>query len=547
MRIASVVMMLALSGCSPSDGPQSGSQTNWLLVCESSDECGGLECECGRCTLACDSDAECGGLPDASCVVASDEGAIALCGGRAPPQGLCLPRCSMDCAEGTSCVAGVCMPVGTSTARLTVETNTRYQTLVGFGASLSYAENPIVDHPEKAALYDLLFSDTGLDLLRMGNRYQSPEDAVVEPASEIVAAASERIGRRPVLLMTSASPPAPLKASGSRWCSGDLETCTLAPLPEGGFDYAAFGRYWRDSLEAYADADVLPDYISIQNNPDWVPPEDNPNEACHFLPEEGTSTATVDGKRIEIAYPGYREALSAVRTAIADLPVVPRLIAPEAARLGPFDEYVAVVDPSSVDALALHLYGEEATVDVAALEGIHEVATRLDRPVFQTEMQANGIQTAVLLHYALSTGVSAYLQNDIVFLSRDGAEVGLVLVTDEGFEPQGPYYALTHYARHTDPGWVRVDASSDSTDLLGSAWLSPDETSLVVVVVNPSSEDLEAEIVLEDSVRARLVQSEVMRTAFDGIERAVLLGQLSAAGIVGVPSHSIVTIALRED
>ena len=200
--------------------------------------------------------------------------------------------------------------------RVTIDTEARHQTLVGFGASLAYADDAIVAHPEKSALYDLLFAESGLDVLRLRNRHEGANGAALLPAREIVEAASERLGRTPLLFMTSGTPPAALKANRSRTCGGRPETCTLASLPGGGFDYAGFASHWRASLEAYADAGISPDYVSIQNNPNWVPPADRPNEACRFLPEEGTATVNVDGAAVEIAYPGYREALSAVRAAI---------------------------------------------------------------------------------------------------------------------------------------------------------------------------------------------------------------------------------------
>ena len=34
--------------------------------------------------------------------------------------------------------------------------------------------------------------------------------------------------------------------------------------------YPKYAEYWRASLVAYADREVVPDYISIQNEPDFV-------------------------------------------------------------------------------------------------------------------------------------------------------------------------------------------------------------------------------------------------------------------------------------
>jgi len=540
---------LVLSACSPSSGPQVGGQTNWLLACDSSDECGGLECVCGACNARCESALACAEFPDASCVAASDEGAIAHCGGQTPPSGLCLPSCEATCPEGTSCVAGICATADDPAVPVTIDATVRHQTLVGFGASLAYGENAIVAHPDKAALYNLLFEESGLDVLRLGNRYEDGSAEELPPPREIIAAASDRLGRRPLLFMTSGSPPAALKANANRFCAGNSETCTLVSLPGGGFDYEGFADHWRASLEAYAREGILPDYVSIQNNPNWLPPSDNPNEACHFLPEEGTQLVTIDGAQVEIRYPGYREALAAVQGAIADLAVVPRFGAPEANQLGAVNEYVSALDTSAFDALAIHFYYlDVAAVDDSTFMPVRELAAQIERPVFQTEMQADGMETAILIHHALTAaGASAYLQNDLVALTPQAAPISLVLLTANGFEPQGPYYALSQYAKNTDPGFIRVDATSGSTELLSSAWLSPEERALSVVLVNAGSEDLDAEIILPGELRLRFARSEVTRTVFDGSERAAALGDLPASGIVHIPSRSILTVALATE
>lgn len=548
-RLASWALALALLACSPAkNGPQTGSQTNWLLACDSAEDCGGLECLCGTCTAACESEAECGGLVGASCVAPSDEGSIALCGGRTAESSLCLPRCEESCTEGTSCLAGVCAPLATPAVHVEIDTAMRHQTLVGFGASLAYADDAIAAHPDKAALYDLLFEAAGLDALRLRNRYESAATPL-QASVEIVEAAAARLGRAPFVFMTSGTPPAALKANGSRTCAGDAENCTLLSLPSGGFDYAGFARYWRDALDAYESAGLVPDYVSIQNNPNWLPPLGPPNEACRFLPEEGVETQMVDGSPVDIAYPGYREALAAVRAAIADLPALPRIAAPEVSSVSTIATYAATLGASSLDAFALHLYGQDAAaVDVASLESARDLAEQLERPVFQTEMQAEGLETAVLMHHALTAaGAAVYMQNDLVALTPAMAGVALVLLTQDGLEPQGPYYALMHFAKRTDPGWVRVDANSDATELLSSAWLSPDERALTVVLVSSGTADVDVALVVPAALRTQLARSEVTRTVFDGVERSAQLGALSSEGVVRVPARSIVTIAFSAE
>ena len=551
MKLAAALVLaasLVLSACSPSDGPEVGGQTNWLKVCDSSDECGGLECLCGACTAACDDDAACTDLPGASCRAESHDSAVAFCSGRVPPGGLCLPSCEASCPEDTTCVAGTCVPIRLPTVAVDVDSAVRHQPLVGFGASLAYGEDAIVANRNKAALYDLVFGEAGLDVIRMGNRHEGGDSDELASATEIIEEASDRLGRRPMLFMTSGSPPAALKASGKRLCTGDAKTCTLASVPGGGFDYAGFARYWRSSLEAYANAGILPDYVSIQNNPNWLPPADNANDACHFLPEEGTQTVTSEGAPLELAYPGYREALAAVRAAMADLRVKPKLAAPEANALAAVDDYVTKLDASTFDAVAIHLYYlDAATVDASTFAPVLELADRLERPVFQTEMQAEGLDTAILVHHAFNwAGASAYLQNDLVSLKAANASIALVLLNADDLEPQGPYYALSHYAKSTDPGWFRVDATSASSGILSSAWVSPDDDAITVVLVNPRADDRDVELELAGDERARMKRTRVTRTVFDGIERAADLGELPASGVVRVPGHAIVTVALEQ-
>jgi glucuronoarabinoxylan endo-1,4-beta-xylanase len=393
-----------------------------------------------------------------------------------------------------------------------------------------------------------LFAESGLDVLRLRNRYLDPDEQGVLPGSEIVQAATARLGRTPFLFMSSGTPPPALKANGSRACAGDAATCTLASLPGGGFDYAGFASWWRSALEAYANAGVTPDYISIQNNPNWVPPAEMSLDGCRFLPGEGTTTVTVDGAPVVLSYPGYREALAEVRTAIADLPVIPRIGAPETG-IGGAGEFVTPLEASALDALAIHVYGlDPAAVDVALLEAAADLAEQRQLPLFQTEMQAPGLETAILVHHTLiSAGATVYLQNDLVSLSDEVAPVSLALLTSDAFEAQGPYYALSHYAKNTDPAWVRVDAASDSPSLLSSAWLSPDGSALTVVLVNAGAEELGAEVAVPAGLRSELARSEVTRTVFEGLERAAALGELSASGALRVPGRSIVTIALTSN
>lgn len=418
-----------------------------------------------------------------------------------------------------------------------------HQTLVGFGASLAYTEADITDHPERDQLLDAVFKDAGLDVLRLRNRYVDTTD--VASSGELIAAATARLGRAPGIFLTSWTPPASLKENAGLMCNGSPHTCTLAKDSQGGFDYPAFAQYWRASLEAYAKVGVRPDYIGLQNNPNWAPKTSEVFEACKFLPVEGSMTVTVGGRDIDVKYPGLAEAQAAVLEALADLEPRPKLLAPETSGSGNIVDYVTNLDLNEVAAFAHHLYGSDpAAMDPGNLASLSSLPAESRRPVFITEMEADGFKTALALHHAtVNEDAAVYLQNALLSAaSGPAANAQAVLGVDEtSFVAQEPYHALRHFAHSTDPGWVRVDASSTLNELLVSAWRAPASDALTVIVINSGSADATFQL---DLPAIGAASSEVTRTSFDGSERSATLGPLPAERVLKLPAHGVMTIAL---
>jgi O-glycosyl hydrolase len=552
--LAAVVVILgALAGqelgCSPSSGPQLGSQTNWLILCDVADECGGLSCLCGACTQTCNTGA-CDDLPGSVCVPQSDPGVVALCGGDTAPNALCLPRCDDGvCEGGTVCVSGVCVPGGDVTDEVVIDLGTRFQSLVGFGAGIGFTEDLIAEHPQAEELYDVLFAESGLDALRVRNRYEGSNDADLLILAGIVEAAQSRMGRMPALFLSESSPPPALKANGSRGCGGNADTCTIVQTDAGLFDYAGFANHWRTSLDAYAAAGLTFDYLGIQNHPNFVPPAEAPGEACRFLPQEGTEAVTVDGVEVMASLPGYVEAHTAVESALAGLANAPILTAPDTTGVGTFSEYVEPMNAATVGALSIHLYGMDPdAVDTARLEAIRSLSEELGVPVLQTELRAPLRDTAIHLHHVLtSAGGAAYLQNDLV--AKDDAEerFALVRLTDDAYELLPLYDVFAHYARYTDPGYVRVAADVAGDGVLASAWLAPDESALSIVLYNPTDAELHARVTMPPAVTDGLSQSTVVRSVFSGVERSAVLGALPEDGIVRLPPGAMATVAFQAE
>ena len=162
------------------------------------------------------------------------------------------------------------VPEPSGSGTVTIVPTERRQRLDGFGASVAWYLERIIGEPPEG-VYELLFPELGIDILRFRNRHERTKSTDRDLAweEEIVQRATEALGRRPKILLSSWSPPARLKASGRENCSGNTD-CTLAKQA-GRFVYPAFAAYWVQSLRRYTSLGIAPDYISIQNEPDFIP------------------------------------------------------------------------------------------------------------------------------------------------------------------------------------------------------------------------------------------------------------------------------------
>jgi len=434
-------------------------------------------------------------------------------------------------------------------ATVTIDLADRYQTLVGFGASLAFGEAEMTAHPRKDELFDVMFASSGFDVIRMGNRFEVGREELLSQTGEIVEAAGARMDPSPVLLMTVGSPPASFKENDSRLCSGNPDTCTLTRQDQGGFDYAGLAEFWHEALVQYGAVGVHPNYLSLQNNPDWVPSSSTQADACHFLPREGLETVMVDGESSSLSFPGYEEALGALEGSLSGLEAGPLLLGPETSSLDAALEFVPAFETSRLSALAVHLYGsDESELEASVLEEIASLASERGLPVFQTEMNAEGLATAVLLHRVLTeANAEMYLQNDFTSSASalEANASALIRLTDDGFILQAPYYALAHYAYATAPGYVRLGVSVKGAEALVSAWQSPSEEQLTLVALNRTTQAIRLRLD-SDALLAEFDSSEVWRTNLNGGESWANLGEFPSEGSLELPPTSIMTVSLKK-
>lgn len=78
--------------------------------------------------------------------------------------------------------------------------------MVGWGASLAYYEGWLTSHPKKAEIYDVIFKELSLDILRVRNAY-GYDNTMIAKVKEFNQAAQKSLGHPIDMLTTSWGPP----------------------------------------------------------------------------------------------------------------------------------------------------------------------------------------------------------------------------------------------------------------------------------------------------------------------------------------------------
>jgi len=451
------------------------------------------------------------------------------------------------------------------------------QKVVGFGAADAFYSGWLTAHPNKEQIYALLFGrdNLGASILRVQNVYgqtsTTPFDA---DTAEVVAKANRYRGSPITVLMSSWSPPANLKASGKVSCGGaSVEPgCTLAKV-NGAYNYAGFAQYWYDSLNAYAGLGVIPNYISLQNEPDFTP---NGYGGCRFDAFEQPSGN----------YAGFREALDAVYTRLQAMPNPPAIVGPEVIGLGygVIEGYLAMLSThqlGEMSAIVHHLYhgGDSGSPDSYNSSMLQLGAVAPSMPLFQTEFdhskdQTSPMNTAWLIHDSMaSEETSAYLYwsyfwpdaSQLVYIDNPWTTSSWTY-PGVGYHVNDYYYAVEHFSRFVQPGFQRFASPTGLADLRATAYYDRQGHRLVLVLINTSATNtLTPELALDglphgaarfeganntaETARPLLAQSygptAVYRSTFSGTdERFASLGSLPANNVVTLPPQAVATVVV---
>jgi O-glycosyl hydrolase len=416
-----------------------------------------------------------------------------------------------------------------------------YQQLEGFGAAGAWYENWLTAHPQKTTLYDILFRDLGLDIYRVRNCYGF-DSGYINNTKEIVQAA-KALNPSLKILNCAWSPPAYLKSNNdtnSYPLPGTLKKDAndfnnSAPYY---YVYKAYANWWADSLAAFESNSIHTDYMSIQNEADF----ETTYESCKFLPTETSSYAGYD-KAFEAVYQKLNSAMG---------PNMPKMLAPETIGFGGAQAYInSLIDVNHVYGYAHHLYSDgDYDYPDSFVPGMQNFASLNSyKPLLQTEYAKltgttsdfdAAMNMARHIHNSLVyEGVCSYFYWDL-FWGVDGGLVTFPTYGSSSYIINPTYYVFKHYSKFTDPGWYLVGSSINSGNLRITAFKSPDNTKLTLVVLNKSNA-LDVYILLS-LAGFNSAASAVYRSS--ATEHWAYMGTFNPSQHLRCPKQSITTISL---
>ena len=418
------------------------------------------------------------------------------------------------------------MPTNIFAANGTIKAKEVHQTMIGFGASIAWADDQLTSHPKSNEIYNYIFNDLGLDILRLRNIYRGNPSDFADNIASVVTAMHNLSPIPTKILLSSWSPPTYLKSNN------DVQNGGTLIKQNGKYVYGAFAQYWVDAINAYRGNGIDPDYISIQNEPDFSATW----ESCLFDANESSTNA------------GYNHAMDTVYTALQQMQSPPKMLGPEVLGIGygELQKYMQYfINYNHFSGVAYHLYhGESDNVNdnhnpdlfIPSLSTIAN--TYQGKQIFQTEYdRGDWFKTAWLMNNCLVYGnVSAYLWWELVWGSGGNP---LIEMQSSTYTITKYYWAFRQYSKFISADWKRVTANVDTSMLRASAFINPDGNKLTVVVLNVKSQTQSMSFDIQDF---NIDSGMVVRTS-DTESGSVISNNYDGKSALDFPARSITTLS----
>jgi O-glycosyl hydrolase len=420
-----------------------------------------------------------------------------------------------------------------------IDPTQKHQEMIGFGGALSWYSNRVISSQYKNDIMDLMFTDLGLDILRLKNWYYPANYPTYkgvtnmetswfrsnfEANQEFFTKAKASYPQTQVLL-SSWGPPSGLKSNGN------LSGGTLKKV-NNQFAYSEFAQYFEDVLDNLG---FHPDWLSIQNEPGYI----DTWTTCEWRP---TPTST---------FPGYNIAFDSVYHRIKNRPQAPQMIGAEAANLGnarwnsSLNTFRAFTNPiknhPGLFAYAYHPYNFTNSSSIEGKKGLlniirdefgdkSNIMTEFSKENFSWHEMASMIQNTLI-----EANTSGYIYWKLIW--DDQSSDAMIGIDNAGnYTVTEYYYLIKHFAKYIDEGDHRIDLAGSGTNLKATAFLSGAEDSITVVITNRS---LSAFTVSLDLVDGNLDNAFGFQSKINHYFQPISIPRLDS---ISIPGHSVTTI-----
>lgn len=422
--------------------------------------------------------------------------------------------------------------------KVTVNPAVTHQEMVGFGGALTWYCDRVTSSPKKEELYNLMFNDLGMDILRLKNWYypvnypDNKSTAEMEvnwfkphfDATNVLFDVAKQKDPTMKVLFSSWGPPSTLKSNNS------LYEGTLKKNDNFEFIYDEFATYMEDVMNNIT---FNPDYLSFQNEPSYT----NPGwETCEWRPSE---TAI---------FPGYDKAFDLVYDKIKDKANPPMMIGSESANLGnssfgnTFSTFAdKLKDKNYLGMHAYHPYNLNESSTTSSMElSLKVLENYQERPNMMSEYSGmSWFKTAQFINRTLYiANSSAYIYWELMW--AESSDNAMIKVTSAGnYELTPFYYLMKHYAKHVSQGYKRIDLNSQFATLDAVSFISPAEDKVTCVILNPSGTSIDIKIEV-----ANHSNKAVSGWESTGNNQYVEIQNLSPDSIISLKANSITTIVV---
>lgn len=424
------------------------------------------------------------------------------------------------------------MPAVFPASAITINWDTTYQAIDGFGASATgYTETFTTEQADK-----FFSSATGLGLSLLRIRVipgtadadcgcvanSTPYACVAGSKSQIesgdLQTAQLAAARGVRLFATPWSPPATMKSSGN-YCTGGTLIGNSDNYTAYAADLASFPVLLNSKgLSIYA--------LSIQNEPDIENPV---YDTCRWT-----------GQQIHDFIPYLWNSLN--MAGFADIKIaIPEEGGWTFQRMKP-----AMDDPVVAEKVGLifgHAYRTERPSDIPSVNGLHVWQTEVSNSDRYDGSMADAIDWAQYIHNYMSIGANAWMYWSLDCRPKYFGQGNNMCLTDQSGNFAKRAYVLGQYAKFVRPGWRRIDVSN-AGPLLVTAYRGP-QKEFVIVAINSSKWLPRRQEFVLNGIAARgstMTPWLTSASASLAVQPEVPLSSKRTAFSYTIPANSVVTL-----